>query len=936
MHDRVIVPDYFVSPVPELWAIDETGEAIEWKDQQCTAIMLPHLQILCRALADHPRGLPSLTAILFIVDALSKGWSMELADERVSQLLKAADSPRAELKTQLVEWLHSLQSIDSEFRHGAAAHMAFLCELFEDVPGHWLTDKYATTRTLDWLENTLGDRGSLLSTRLKADASVADRAITTLDFASMQNIDSEWVRLRMRIGLNELPQAESLDVLERFPLAALTKQLANTRDDLGAVARMAQSVSATLTLPRLPSDPDVLPIGGVSDVTNRGQPDRLLMSELAMDTDLLIARIANGQALYLRREQPPQPEPKHRSLIIECGVRMWGSMRLYSAAFALGLCIAQERRGGGTPIDVVTVAGDSAWREDLTSRQGIERFYERLHPDVHPAEALTDLMQHRSLDLDLDSQPILVLSEATERDGDFRRLTSDFPKPHLLARIEQAGWVELLQRSSMGDTSLQRMKLSEIAPAPELKRANPDGLPLFLKQSPCPLRFAMHPSGLCVQAFDAGGKYGCWVLTHDRRVMLLEDPKFGAIEAGCVPSGRVLASHPQALTWLLVLETAPHKTRVPVHLLVRVDLNGGVNICEIKRYHEAASEVAYCFDRGQLIRVGNYVTFLDSRTGLAIASAPRKGRHLGGVFFVDDDSNQIYVAALAGEKIQWEPLGKVVSRPGVAARLEQGMPVVYSHDFSNMVRLDGEDAKPGLTAMHLFTLYAPKIVRVNAAATEMLVAVRGVTSATDAQLIGNAHEEKLLRVSLWQPRVTYAGKHTPSVVTSFELGKDRFAYQIHHVRTHLSGLSFEGDELILHAQRKRIAIQIHEAASVLGFTCKMIYRPSTDATVYPFGKPVSRVGSPHARWKLRPIKLPSGQAWLDSRGLLHLRAADGSELSLTLSQGLLPGWHSSGVTFGPQYFTSAHDSYTNATPEVIHWLVNFVRQQHKALSQPDA
>lgn len=932
MHDRVIVPDYFVSPVPELWAIDETGEAIEWKDQQCTAIMLPHLQILCRALADHPRGLPSLTAILFIVDALSKGWSMELADERVSQLIKAADSRSAELKTQLVEWLHSLQSIDSEFRHGAAAHMAFLCELFEDVPGDWLTDKYATSRTLDWLENTLGDRGSLLSARHKADASVADRAITTLDFASMQNIDSDWGRLRMRIGLNELPQAESLNVLDRFPLAALTKQLANIRDDLGAVARMAQSVSATLTIPRLPSDPDVLPIGGVSDVTNRGQPDRLLMSELAMDSDLLIARIANGQALYLRREQPPQPAPKHRSLIIECGVRMWGSMRLYSAAFALGLCIAHERRGGGTPIDVVTVAGDSAWREDLTSRQGIERFYERLHPDVHPAEALTDLMQHRSLDLDLDSQPILVLSAATERDVDFRRLTSDFPKPHLLARIEQAGWVELLQRSSMGDTSLQRIKLCETAPATELKRASPDGLPLFLKQSPCPLRFAMHPNGLCVQALDDGWNNGCWVLTHDRRAMLFEDPKFGAIEAGYIPSGRVLASHvPQSLTWLLVLETAPHKTRVPVHLLVQVDLSGGVNICEIKRYHEAASEVAYCFDRGQLVRVGNYVTFLDSRTGQAIASAPHKGRHLGGVFFVDDVSNQIYVAALAGETVQWQTLGKVGSRAGIAARIEHGITAVYSHDFSTLVRLDGEEAKPDMTAMHLFTLYAPKIVRINAAATEMLVAVRGVTSATDARLISNAHEEKLLRVALRYPKVTYAGKNTPAVVTSFELGREKFAYQMNNVRTHLSGLSFEGDELILHAQRKRIAIQVHEASDVLGFTCKMIYRTSTNETVYPCEKPLSRVGGPNARWKLRPIKLPSGQAWLDSRGLLHLRAADGTELSLTLSQGLLPGWHSSGVTFGPQYFTSAHASYTNATPDVVQWLINFVRQQHKAL-----
>ncbi len=116
--------------------------------------------------------------------------------------------------------------------------------------------------------------------------------------------------MRMRTGMDHLPEPAPLEPLARFPLATLVQELALKNDDLSMAAKMAQKIAASLTVPRLPSDPDHLPIGGVSDVTNRGEPDRLLISELALDDDLLIARIAHGQALYLRREQPPQSSSK--------------------------------------------------------------------------------------------------------------------------------------------------------------------------------------------------------------------------------------------------------------------------------------------------------------------------------------------------------------------------------------------------------------------------------------------------------------------------------------------------------------------------------------------------------------------------------------------------------------------------------------------------
>ena len=209
MRQRMVPPDYFVSPVPTLWAIDETGEALEWKDTQSTALMLPHVNLLCRALAEQLKGLPSLSAILFTVDALSKGWSAELAEQRVERLVRAAGDLKSAkaMQPQLVKWLQTLQSLDNQFRQGVAAHTAFLCELFEQFPREWLeTNELQTSQTLQWLDNILGDRGNLLATRLKDEAVASARALTALDFLSMQGFTTESLQLRMRTGLGQLAE----------------------------------------------------------------------------------------------------------------------------------------------------------------------------------------------------------------------------------------------------------------------------------------------------------------------------------------------------------------------------------------------------------------------------------------------------------------------------------------------------------------------------------------------------------------------------------------------------------------------------------------------------------------------------------------------------------------------------------------------------------
>src|SRR4029077_1254713 len=105
--------------------------------------------------------------------------------------------------------------------------------------------------------------------------------------------------------------------------------LTQLRDDeeLAGVAQIARNLLAAIHIPRALAAPLELPVGGVSDLSNRGDLDRLLISELAHDDLTPATRIALNEALYLRREAPVSTPPRGRIVMIDTGIRLWGIAR---------------------------------------------------------------------------------------------------------------------------------------------------------------------------------------------------------------------------------------------------------------------------------------------------------------------------------------------------------------------------------------------------------------------------------------------------------------------------------------------------------------------------------------------------------------------------------------------------------------------------------
>lgn len=162
--------------------------------------------------------------------------------------------------------------------------------------------------------------------------------------------------------------------------------LARRRPRLVGAAALAPALDAAITLPPRRRTPDVLPQGGYCDVTTRGEPDRLLPSQFALDRDEFVRRFAEWELLYFKREEPHAIEKPERVVVLDQGVRVWGSVRLALAAAALVLLKKDAKRVGRVRLaatsvpELIDITGpDPAELADLLEASDLT---------PHPGEAL--------------------------------------------------------------------------------------------------------------------------------------------------------------------------------------------------------------------------------------------------------------------------------------------------------------------------------------------------------------------------------------------------------------------------------------------------------------------------------------------------------------------------------------------------------------------
>ncbi len=83
--------------------------------------------------------------------------------------------------------------------------------------------------------------------------------------------------------------------------------------------------------------PGEQPIGGISDITNKGDFNKMLLSEFANEDEVFMNRIANNEALFIQREIPPEENIFERIILIDTSLKNWGTPKILAFASAIAV-----------------------------------------------------------------------------------------------------------------------------------------------------------------------------------------------------------------------------------------------------------------------------------------------------------------------------------------------------------------------------------------------------------------------------------------------------------------------------------------------------------------------------------------------------------------------------------------------------------------------
>lgn len=172
------------------------------------------------------------------------------------------------------------------------------------------------------------------------------------------------------------------------------------------VGTLIKSIWGGLHIPAHSALPSQQPLGGFSDLANKGDLDKLLVSEFANDDIVFLSRLANNEALYIQREIPPMSDKHKRIFLIDVSLKNWGTPK--TLAFATMLAIANHPK---TTIECKAYAiGNICYPLSITSIDTIIQGLQILDGSLHSAIGLEEFFKNNPPDRNCE---IFLLTEQT-------------------------------------------------------------------------------------------------------------------------------------------------------------------------------------------------------------------------------------------------------------------------------------------------------------------------------------------------------------------------------------------------------------------------------------------------------------------------------------------------------------------------------------------
>jgi hypothetical protein len=874
--DRQLAIQYLrcVSGGPWTWA--ERGTVLAWRDGSTIAFREEVVQIL-EWLA--PDGLPPFGAIVFLL-AACRGKVCEVADVvdpdlSVSQIktpiVHAAHHRLKHQVSTVLDELRRVTFLPEEIRSGIKARCILAEAVFEPAKPERHVDAASVLRGLREIINS-GEPLALESPGAK------DSCIRHLHIVAegLKAHTSESLALRMRTGLDALPKEIDANLPAAERARRLIEELSSDRE-IGAVARAARELMAAVRLPRRLGERDQLAIGGVADLTNRGPLDRLLLSELAHDDLTLAVRVALNEALYLRREPPMREPPGTLALLLDSGVRLWGVPRVLATAVGLAL-VARDKQH--SDLRAWRASGKQLSPVDLLSRNGLTQHLGALEIEAHPGGSLPAFAE--ATRSDLPTQSVLITHRDALDDSEFRRVLAEQTDAiDFVATVDRAGRFELhaLPLSHRPPICEADLDLDSVfdheTGVPPIKVECVPGLPAIFGVRPFP--FLLPLAGkLDFWTRADGFNYG---VLNDRRLVQFGESHAGArILASDLPGGRT--------AWMECVEGALHTLKAPANQrparLLSVALPDG---------QLRVMDLTFGADVRAVHRCGDVILVIRDRDthAYSLGDGRRVGRvvnpyacWVNGRFF--RGPSDYYFAAWDGQRVKFEPvtlpsscsfqkLAGIFDREGL-----EGPWVLHAND-DVICTANGEKVpvQMGVSWRDYLVSHSRDGDRLCLTRPDS-----GWNAMLDLKTGTLKQSQKVLSLAkVLDPPPPLPAWAVFRIVESIAPLRDGIAFCGRKGRWRRITLTGQGTlavaELPAHEQA--------ELRNKLSFSSEL--KPTQEGCTLQI-----------ATW-------PCGsKAFLDSRGLLHLKSHDPSvpEVSLVLSGDEVAGWTSDGHVCGPKFF----------------------------------
>ncbi len=699
-------------------------------------------------------------------------------------------------------------------------------------------------------------------------------------------------------------------------------------EELGGLARLTKSLLAALTLPRAVSEPQDLPLGGVSDISNRGSLDRLLVSELAHDDLTFTVRVALSEALYLRREAPPRVPPQRRLVLIDCGLRMWGLPRVFGTAAAMALAISHDKKAETT---VYRARGSHLDLVHLATREGLVSHLAALEPEAHPGAALPVFRRLTQHD-ESATEAVLVTCQEVLADKAFQRLLQESELPLLyVVAVSRSGELRLTRRTPQGTKLLREVHcpLEEIlAPrrnvTPLVNRDVDPLLPAILRIDPFPLRL---PHPIDPQRLMGDAESGPLYVTTDGRLMHWDHRGWGPRQLSDTIPGGKLHWHDPRITQNRVTAVVGRLQQGQLYL-VYAALDSGM--CQsIPLDLQQPNPRAVADHPGDLLVIfSDQIEVFSVEGGRPITSRSlppgmswmrdRRFSHLAGAYALSFNGSSAAFEKVCDAHV-WQGkqligLFDVLDVDGPACATARGT-VLYSCELGDVP--GGQKADP----------FTPIVVsRPSNPAPAFPVAPRSglfrlaAVSADGRRIVlsstSNANRREpswLLDINERNPVAVY---QDPEMAVAGKLLKGVSNRTLRH---RFASVFVDDQTRVLVASSHRTHCRIRPDY----VNRRILLNPEKEK---PGGKRIPfmpTLSPPGTSYRLSVAQWEDGsRAYLDSRGLLHLKSSDLliPELTLVLTEGTTAGWCAQHGTFGPVYFTGdkAHAATVQADQMFFH------------------